>query len=233
MASKRRLLGFAVALSVGPATLAACTNDSHPPIEDVGPSYPAPAAGNAGSTDAGAVSCYGSDAGCNDLSLCGEKIYVTEVAQAAPTGTGGTIAPGLYSMTKYTIYTGTGGSNQTLSNWFKETLTLASGTGASDAGTDADAGLLADAGGDAGAASTDAGTAGGTFVWQDVSESNDGATANGSGVVVTSGTSLAFELECASASSLSGTYTATSGGFIAYYDDPGTGTAAVTFSLMQ
>jgi hypothetical protein len=246
MASKRRLPGFAAILSFAFAAFVACTTSSRPPIDDTGPANPVLPKGSSSSPDAG-VSCYGSDAACSDLSLCGEKVFVAEVAQTAPAPTGGTIVPGLYSMTQYVIYTGTGGGSQTLSNWFKETLEVfsplgdggagdAGVDGAIDASADTGPGASLDAGDDSGAeasAPLEAGTGGGTFPWLDVSESDQSPLARGSGSIIVQGTSFVFQLECANAKTLAAEYTATGTTFVTYYDDSSIGRAAVTYTLMQ
>jgi len=98
------------------------------------------------------------------MALCGPENFVTEVASAAPTATGGTIAPGVYSMTSYTIYTGAGGTSETLTSWFQETFQLIA-LSSSDAGAEEDA---SDGGSSTAATSQ-------SFTWLDVTETDQGA----------------------------------------------------------
>ncbi len=186
-----------------------------------------------GSGDASVVSaCFGEDGGCNSMALCGPENFVTEVASAAPTATGGTIVPGVYSMTSYTIYTGASGTSGKLTNWFQETFQLIAPT-SSDAGTDAGTDAATD-----GESPEDGGSATGTtsqsFTWLDVTETDQGGpAAHGSGLAVQQLTTLSLNHECPTASSFPTTYTATPTSITIYFDDTGIGTAENVFQRVQ
>jgi hypothetical protein len=231
MSSRHRWLGFAAIPAIAGGAFAACTSTSLTPIDDTGPANPDHPSLTKDASVA-SVSCYGSDAACTDLSLCGAEVYATEVAQSAPSPSGGTIVPGLYSMTKYVIYTGPSGASGTLSNWFKETFVVSSPSG--DGGVDAS---KEEGGADASddASAIDAGALGGTFPWSDVDESNDSpnSPASSTGYLIAEGTSLVFQYECANASTVTTGYTATSTAILVYIaDSGGLGTAQITYSLM-
>lgn len=234
MAEKRRLrlIALAGALALAGAAFVACTSTVLPPIDNSGSGGPENEGGvvaldaRAGS-DATTVSCHGADGGCNDLLLCGTKVSVVELSQTAPTGTGGTIVPGVYAMTAYRIFTGTGGANTTPGNWFKETFEVFPGA---TTGSDLDA----SSDGAAGDAEAGAGSGMGsmsTYPWSDLVQSDQGSPSRNSGQVVTSGTSLVFQFDCASTSTFPTDYTATANTITTYYADPGIGQAEVTYSL--
>jgi hypothetical protein len=222
--ARQRWLPFALTTLLTGSALAlyACaTAGTQPPIDTSSTAIPHEdtTGGDGGLLDAGEdapltlASCFGDDAGCDNLALCGAQNFVKEVAQAAPTAAGGTVVPGVYSMTSYTIYTGTSGGSETLTNWFKETFQL-SAPSSGDGGSD-DGGLVA-------------------LTWLDVSETDQsgGTPSHGSGQAIVQGTSMNLEHSCPSASSFPTTYTATANTITIYFADPGTGTAENVFTLM-
>ncbi|MBK7580490.1 MAG: hypothetical protein IPI67_09825 [Myxococcales bacterium] len=94
------------------------------------------AAGSGGTSTGGASGSGGADAGactafpdagaaCNSLANGAAFVPVTQVATAVPTGTGGTIAEGLYHLTKIEGYTG----NPLGSLTMKQTLEICGGVG--------------------------------------------------------------------------------------------------------
>ena len=236
-----RWLALTIGTSMVCAGFVACESTVEPPVNDVG-STRGDIGGLAG--DSGAPSCFGAEAGCNDLALCGPKNLLTNVALAAPAPTGGAIAPGVYSMTSFTVYTGTNGATGTPGNWFMETfqIPLPSGDAGVDAGATRDAAIDApddaaidapdDAAIDAGLA--DAGPVTTTYPWLNVSQSNSSAApSNLSGTLVTTGTSLDYEYACANQGQkpVSGTYSATATTFTFFFTD--NGTEAIVYTLMQ
>jgi hypothetical protein len=231
--AKKRLIALAGALTLAGAAFIACTSNVLPPIDNTGAGPDRE--GGVIALDSGpsvdsatSVSCNGADGGCNDLLLCGMKVNVVELSQTAPTGMGGTIVPGVYSMTAYRIFTGAGGANTTPGNWFKETFQVFPGatTGPDlDASSDG-AGGDAEAGAGSGMGSID------TYPWSDLVQSDQGSTpSRNSGQIVTSGTSLVFQFDCASTTTFPTDYTATANTITTYYSDPGIGQAAVTYTL--
>jgi hypothetical protein len=238
MAPKRRArlsaiaAPFAVVGGVAGAAFVACTSTVLPPIDNEGPGG-TPREGGA-VVDAATVpeaatvvSCHGADGGCNDLLLCGKQVNVVELSQTSPTAMGGTIVPGVYSMTAYRIFTGAGGANTTPGNWFKETFEILPGA---TTGPDLDASSdgAAEGGAEAG---TGSGTGMGTYPWSDLVQSDQGSPSRNGGEIVTQGTSLVFQFDCASTSSFPTDYTATATTITTYYSDPGIGQAEVTYSL--
>jgi hypothetical protein len=191
------------ALSLG--GFAACSSRNLAPLLDEGATSPArTAAGSTGGDDGGATCPATAEGGCNGLGNCGTEIHVVQNPIAAPAPTGGTIAAGTYVMTTYTIYTGVGGASGTLSNWFRETMTF----------------------------TTPAAGATQAFDWNDVSETDQSATATSSGtIVIAPPASLTIEIACESASTFPASYTATSASLILYYPDSSIGTAEVTYTL--
>ena len=133
------------------------------------------------------TACAFDDGGCNTLENCGSKVYIVEVAQNGVAGQGGTVLDGTYYLTDYRVLTGSGGTNQTTSAYFAETMSFVT-TSVGDAGT-GDASI--------GDASVDAslGEAGAppqNMVWEDIIASNvypqssaTSGVANFSGATVT------------------------------------------------
>jgi hypothetical protein len=86
--------------------------------------------------------CILADAGpdgppCTNLTNCGQRVDVVDVATDPPTPGGGTVVDGIYVMTRYEIFTGAGGHAGPTTLWFMETSQLMQGTFgvASDNGT--------------------------------------------------------------------------------------------------
>jgi hypothetical protein len=242
-----RWLAITIGASIACAGFVACEATVDPPIEVVGTAKPPPGgspgdSGTDAAVDSAAPGCFGADAGgCNDLALCGAKILITNVALAPPAPTGGAIAPGVYSMTSYTAYTGTGGVTGTPGNWFKETfqvLPAPSGDAGVDAGASHDAAIDAavsvDAAIDAGL--EDAGPVTTTYPWLDITQSDQsGPPTNLSGVLVTTGTSLDYEFDCPpGAQSAFASYSATATTLTIFLVEQGNlGTGALVYTLMQ
>ena len=102
--------------------------------------------------------CFGEvDGGCNTLALCGPELTIANTTKQAPAATGGTIVDGTYLLTSSTFYQiGAQGVNGTI----REVIQI-TGSGASDAGTEAAAESGSDeAGADDG--STESGSDGAT-----------------------------------------------------------------------
>ncbi len=227
MISRRVLVVIAgSALLAAAAGVAACTSTVRPPFDDSDPSEPSPgpvsggdAGEDAGSPATTTVSCTGDDAGsCNNINLCGNQVTLIQVPQAAPDPAGGAITPGIYSMTAYPVYTGTSGGAGKLPYWFQETFRVsAPSSGAEDAGSD-----------DAGAG------AGGTiaYPWDDALQSSQASEVTGSGFLVTSGTTLTYQYECVTPSSVGATYTATAT-TIQVFLTSSLGKGVLTYTLVQ
>ena len=65
-------------------------------------------------------------AGCNDLAQLGAEVFADRVAMPYPSAfTGGTIAPGTYTLTKITEYTGAGGMTGKDTTAERQTLLIA------------------------------------------------------------------------------------------------------------
>lgn len=76
----------------------------------------------------------GSSGACNNLVNDAPTVTATEIATAAPTPAGGTIADGMYALTALTAYTGVGGQTGNLALMASEVQTI-SGTTMQQDGT--------------------------------------------------------------------------------------------------
>jgi hypothetical protein len=138
--------------------------------------------GSSSSGGGSTTSCVGVDGGCDDLQLCGSKIYEIENASTAPAAAGGAITPGVYRLTSSTAYTGPGGATGQQTEWDTTTLQL----GFSD----------------------DAGT---TLTFQEIyaSDTSDGPRTESGVLAVTGPASLFLTTSCTVSYTLSYEYTAT------------------------
>jgi hypothetical protein len=175
--------------------LFACFSNDLPAIDTSGetPNYGLNSGGSSSEdSGSGMASCMGEevDGGCNSLAPCGGKNYAQQLAQAIPTETGGAITPGLYVLTSYTLYTGSGGGTAKEDSWQMEAFTV--GTASTDGGSPDDAGVQD------------------SYVWDDALETNSSSASTRSGYILTQGNILTFEGLCAPASfTMGSTYTAT------------------------
>jgi hypothetical protein len=233
MAEIGRWLALTIGTSMVCAGFVACGGSTvEPPINDIGSARGPIGGSSAGDSGADAVSaaaaCTGANAGCNDLALCGPKNFVTNAALATPAPTGGAIAPGVYSMTSFTVYTGTNGTTGKTGNWFMETfqvLPVPSGDGGVDAGATLDAAI------DAGV--EDAGPVATTYPWLDVTASDQQGQTNLSGSLVTAGTSLEYEFDCPNTTSSPASYSATATTLTIFLPGEPGGTGGLVYTLMQ
>jgi hypothetical protein len=123
---------FAVVLGA-----AACTTNSTAsyPSADSGAEEASPAedAGNDGADD-GAMGgpdarpdVRGDGGTCTTIALLGSLVPGTFVASAPPSGAGGMVADGTYVLTKYQLYTGTGGLSGPTGQSLQTTIRLTAG----------------------------------------------------------------------------------------------------------
>jgi hypothetical protein len=118
-----RPVGFGI-VGVGPlVVLCACSSEpSRPPITGGDLDASTTPSREAGVDAGGPSPCkQPADTTCTQLLNCGNWVPVTQVAQPAPTAAGGRVDDGLYYMTKYVIYTGTGGATGNQGASFRET----------------------------------------------------------------------------------------------------------------
>jgi hypothetical protein len=244
MRGNHQWVAVAAGLALVGAVFAACNSEpSQPPIDAEQAALPDSGLGVEAGSEGGVVSvasCVGADGGCSSMALCGQRAIVTYVASSAPTAAGGTITPGVYVLTNYTVYTGTSGQSGAQDGWWQETFELVAAPVA-DAGTDASDdgasdGAVSDDAASASAAPDAAGVAT-SLTWLDVvlsDSSSGGAATYQSGSVTTLGTTLNEEPACPSASVFQTTYTATTSSITLYFAEPaGLGTGSEVYQLVQ
>jgi hypothetical protein len=194
---------FALAASaiVACSAFAACsTSNQLPPLDLSGEDSVDEDAGPIGTT------CFGPDAGCSGILLCGPQVFVNQSMSAMPTGTGGAITPGVYSLTSLTVYNGKTGA---LQEWDRETFQVFP---AADAG----AGL------------------GIAYPWLDVSQSTESPYTSVGGTLTPQGTSIDFGFSCGLSADTEATYTATATSITAYFAGvEGVADSALTYTLQQ
>jgi hypothetical protein len=189
-------------------------------------------------SEAGPTGCKLVEAGCLSLENCGSKVNVTHVAQAPPVAAGGTVVPGTYVMTDYTIYTGAGGATGGAGAWVIETqyLSLLSDDGGSPAeggppeGDDA----ASEASTDDAATPAEAGPAAQVFQLLDVSETdtNPATTLTGTSTFA-SPTRATIVYGCpSSAPTFASVYTATPTTFQLFVTVAAGGEGVITYTKM-
>ncbi len=70
------------------------------------------------------LACYGFDGGCNNVTVCGAKIYQNNVNMTMPAATGGDVVDGTYILTDYTSYSNTPPFQTSTTVWLRETLVI-------------------------------------------------------------------------------------------------------------
>ncbi len=158
-------------------------------------------------------SCTSAEGGCNTMLNCGTQTNIIEVAQSQPLAQGGSVVDGVYVMTDYTVYTGSGGTAGPTGAWFKETMSFT--TEAIDGGAPTgDAGVLQQ------------------MAWGEISSSNAAPTTNrtASGTAYFESSSYStIDIPCPSNSNpFPAGYTATPTTLILFVSDG----SAITFTKM-
>jgi len=206
--------GGLAAIAIG--TWACSQGDPQPGTLPDPPTKDASSSGtiDAGGGDATKVVCAVDDGGCNTLQNCASKAYIVEVAQDASAPQGGTVLDGMYVLTDYRVFTGPGGTSQTTTAWFAETMTFVSApvsdAGASDSGLD---GALPQA-----------------MVWEDIVASNSSPQSSAlSGVADFSGTSVTITHTCPNSNLFAGTFTMSNTQLLLYVQES-TGVGQLTYT---
>lgn len=201
ISSPRRVLGGCVTLLfVGASVLWACASaDPHPPA--LGDPPPRKDAGSVQPSDGGAdaaSSCLGpADGGCNALKACSGEVTVELVSSTAPVAAGGVFLAGSYDLTRYQVFTGSGGKSGGTTRWFRQTMVFTAAT--SDAGADA----------------------GQVFAWDDVSDNSSQPLANKAGSATFDGTGgFTLEITCPALPLFDAQYTASATSLQLFVADP-------------
>jgi hypothetical protein len=102
-------------------------------------------------SEGAAPMCTLVDGGCGSAPSCGAQVNIVQVAQTPPVASAGSVVPGTYVMTDFTIFTGSGGATGSKGGaWANETLYLS--LPGVDAGAPMEAGPAGDGAADDGAA---------------------------------------------------------------------------------
>ncbi len=224
---------WACSSSSAPAGLGAREgNDSAAPVTD------ASVADTSTPSEGAAPLCTVVEGGCGAVPNCGTKVNIVQVAQTPPMSSGGTVVPGTYVMTDFSIFTGTGGASGAMGAWEIETQYLS--LMGSDAGAPTEAGAGDEGGaddggtgtGDAGAAA-EAGPVSQVFQLLDVSESDTKPAETLTGTTTFSGAQgAAIVYDCPSGTpTFFSTYTATSTQFQLFANESA-GVLVITYTKM-
>jgi hypothetical protein len=203
------LAAWVVLSAVAIGAWACSQGDPSPPYLPDPPGDASTSGGDATKVDSGKTTCTFDDAGCNTLLNCGAHIYVTNVAQSAPSPQGGSVTDGTYILSDYRVFTGSGGLSGATAAWFAETMSF--GTQLVDGGA-----------GDAGPSQTTA--------WEDVTATNANPTSrSSSGTATFTGLGVTITKSCPSTGSpFDSNFTATATDLVLLLPDPN-GTGQLTY----
>ena len=145
--SKHVIVGCLALLVIPAGVFVACGGDDRPPVlPDTDATLPKPdqtvvptpdaadvGADTADAADASDAAdgfdptvCRAADAGCNDLQVCGPRVFATVVLGTLPAATGGDVLDGTYTLTDYTSYSLTPPFGVT-KTWYRHTMVIKAG----------------------------------------------------------------------------------------------------------
>jgi hypothetical protein len=210
------------------------------------------------SSQGGGVVCKQVDGGCASLLNCSKEVPIVQVAQTAPTATGGVVTQGVYYLVGYTLFTGPNGATGT-AGWYLDTQQIGMPSTGADGGdggagpdssaagleasvADAEEGSTEDGGEEnedaeaaEGGADADAGPQEQQLPWLDVSQNDSSSLNTFAGMIIFSPpNNVSFTYACPSGNADFGaTYSASATQIQYYYPGPGDqGTVQVTYKLL-